>query len=135
MPEDHMTSIDVVREFYRTFREKDYDAFAALCTPDLEWIQCAGFPGGATRRGPREVVEGVFKSFGKDWEAWRFQAEEFLPAGDGGVAVVGFYEGVHRVTRKPFRAATVHLFDLAGGKIRRFRQFADTQVIHAAMRD
>lgn len=128
-----MTPIDVVRELYRAFREKDDAAFETLCSPDLEWIQCPGFPGGATRRGPRDVLENVFKSFGAGWETWRFEAEEFLPCGDAAVAVVGFYEGVHRATRKAFRSPTVHLYDLAGGKIRRFRQFADTHVIREAM--
>ena len=42
-----MTNLDVIQELY-TFREKDYDAFLHICTPDLELIRNVGFPQGAT---------------------------------------------------------------------------------------
>jgi len=51
-----MTNLEIIQELYRAFREKDYDAFLRICTPDLEWIQNEGFPRGATYRGAKAVV-------------------------------------------------------------------------------
>ncbi len=97
-----MNNIEVIQELYRTFREQDYDAFQIICPPDLEWIKNEGFPRGSTYGGVDAVVEGVFKAFNQNWDSWRFQIEEYLEAGHS-IIVLGFYEGIHRVSRKSFR--------------------------------
>jgi hypothetical protein len=127
-----MSNLEVVQELYRAFREKDYDAFRKICTPDIEWIQNEGFPRGSTRRGADAVIDHVFKAFNNDWDSWRFQIEEYLDAGSS-VVVLGFYEGIHRVSRKSFRSPSAHIYDLVDGKVARFRQFTDTKVIWDAM--
>lgn len=127
-----MTNLDVVRELYRSFRERDYEAFLRLCSPDLEWIQNEGFPRGSTKRGAQTVVEQVFKTFNHDWENWRFDIEEYLDAGET-IIVIGTYSGVHRGTGKSMRSPAAHVYDLADGKVTRFRQFTDTKVIWDAM--
>lgn len=33
-----MTNLEIIQEFYPAFREKDYEVFLRICTPDLEWI-------------------------------------------------------------------------------------------------
>ena len=58
--------------------------------------------------------------------------EQYLDAGDS-VVVVGKYRGRHRGSGKSFSAAAAHIYDLADGKIARFRQFTDTKVICDAM--
>lgn len=127
-----MTNLDVVRELYRSFRERDYEAFLRLCSPDLEWIQNEGFPRGSTKRGAQAVVEQVFKTFNHDWENWRFDIEEYLDAGET-IIVIGTYSGVHRGTGKSMRSPAAHVYDLADGMVTRFRQFTDTKVIWDAM--
>lgn len=127
-----MTNLDVVRELYRSFRERDYEAFLRICSPDLEWIQNEGFPRGSTKRSAQAVVEQVFKTFNHDWDNWRFDIEEYLDAGDT-IIVIGTYSGVHRGTGKSMRSPAAHVYDLAGGFVTRFRQFTDTKVIWDAM--
>ncbi len=127
-----MNNLDVVRELYRSFRDKDYEAFLRICAPDLEWIQNAGFPRGSTKRGARNVVEQVFKTFNHDWDQWKFEIEEYLDAGTT-IVVIGTYSGVHRGTGKAMRSPAAHVYDLAEGKVTRFRQFTDTKVIWDAM--
>lgn len=122
------TNPEVIQTLYRTFRDKDFAAFEELCSPDLVWIQNEGFPGGGTHRGPKAVVRDVFQAFGDAWESWAFETEEMLDAGDS-VVVLGHYAGKHRESGKSFRSAAAHVFDLAEGKVTRFRQFADTKVI------
>lgn len=127
-----MTNIEVIKELYRTFREKDYDAFARICTSDVEWIQNEGFPRGAVRKGAGSVVEGVFKTFNDDWKTFSYEIDEFLEAGNT-IVVVGAYTGYHRVSGKSLRATAAHIYDLRGGKVFRFRMFADTKTIWDAM--
>lgn len=127
-----MTNIDVIKQLYRTFQEKNYDGFRLICSPNLEWIQNEGFPNGSTHYGADAVIDNVFKAFNNDWEPWKFEIEEYLDSGNS-IVVIGFYEGVHQTSKKSFRSNAAHVYDLVNGKITRFRQFADTKVIWDAM--
>ena len=125
-------NIEVIQELYRTFREKDYEVFAEICTEDIEWVQNQGFPGGATYQGVSEVIEGVFKANDNNWENFAYDIEEFLDAGNS-VVVIGKYSGRHRISGKPMSAAATHIYDLRDGKVCRFRMFADTKTIWDAI--
>jgi uncharacterized protein len=127
-----MTNLEIIQELYRAFREKDYDAFLRICTPDLEWIQNEGFPRGATHRGAEAVIEGVFKAFDDNWESWSFDIEQYLDAGET-VIVIGSYAGRYRSTGKSFRSSAAHVYDLCNRKVCQFRQFTDTKVIWDVM--
>ena len=117
---------------YRSSRSQDYDAFRAVCTPDLEWIQMPGFPGGTTSHGPDAVIKNVYQGNAGRWDGFGFDIIEFLDAGSH-VVVVGTYRGTHRVSSKSFSAAAVHICDIRDGRIARFRQFTDTKVICDAL--
>ena len=123
-----MNNIEVIQELYRAFREQDYNAFRRMTTDDLEWIQNEGFPGGATRKGASEVIEGVFKANDNNWENFAFNIEEFLDAGNS-VIVIGRYAGYNRASGKPMSAAATHVYELRDRKVARFRMFADTKII------
>lgn len=127
-----MTNIEIIQELYRTFREKDYEAFQQICDTNLKWIQNQGFPNGSTNFGADAVIDNVFKAFNRDWSSWSFKIEEYLDAGTS-VIVIGFYEGTHQVSGKSFHSEAVHVYDLVNGKVTRFRQFADTKVIWDAI--
>ena len=126
-----MTNLEVIQELYRAFGERNYASFLELCTADVEWIQNEGFPGGATHHGGQAVVDRVFKAF-DDWATFSFELEQLVDGGDT-ILAIGTYAGQHRETGKTFRAAAVHVYDLAGAKVRRFRQFTDTKTIWDAM--
>jgi uncharacterized protein len=127
-----MTNLEIIQELYRAFREKDYDAFLHICTPDLEWIQNEGFPQGATYQCAASVVEGVFKSNDERWEKFSFRVDQYLDAGDS-VIVIGAYVGFNRQTQKSLRAVAAHVYDLVDSKVCRFRMFADTKTIWNSM--
>ena len=78
------------------------------------------------------IVDNVFKAFDRDWQSWSFEIEEYLDAGTS-VVVVGFYQGIHRVSEQSFCSSAVQIYDLADGKVTKFRQFADTKVIWDAI--
>lgn len=127
-----MNNIELIKELYRSFKEKDYKAFARICSPDLIWHQNPGFPNGSTHYGANEVVKNVFQVFNNEWESFRYFIDEMRDLGDG-VLVVGAYEGKHRRSGKTFRSEAIHLYSIQDGKVAHFRQFTDTKVIWDAM--
>lgn len=126
-------NVALIERLYAAYRSGDYEAFAELCTPDIEWIQNEGFPYGGHHRGSAAIIEGVFETLPRHWEGFGFDVEEMRDTGNG-VLVIGVYRGIHRESRKPFRAATVHVFDIEGGHVRRFRQYTDTALVQEATR-
>ncbi len=125
-------NVQVVRDMYEAFGMKDETRLRQLLHPDVEWIQCAGFPGGGHRRGQDEVLEKVFRSLRSDWNDWRVEIEEYLDAGDA-VVVLGHYAGTHAATKCPMTAVFAHVYIVANGRIVRFRQFTDThELVKAA---
>ena len=129
-----MTNIEIIENLYSAFRGKDYDAFRALCSDDIEWIQNEGFPNGGLHHGADTVIKNVFHQFEKDWTYFKFRIDEMFESGDGSrVVVAGAYLGEHRKTRKTIEAAAVHLYDMEDSKVKRFRQFTDTAMITAAL--
>jgi len=123
-----MTNLELVQELYRSSGRKEFDAFRAIVAPDLEWIQMPGFPGGGHWRGPAEVIEKVFEGNDRRWADFGFETTQYLEAGSA-VIVIGTYHGRHRLSGKSFSAEALHLFDLAGGRVIRFRQYTDTKLI------
>ena len=127
-----MTNLEVIQELYRCFNVKDYQGFRAICTDDLEWIQNVGFPNGETRKGAEAVIEAVFKGNRSEWEGFSYDISQFLDAGST-IIVIGSYAGIHYSTKKKMQAAAAHVYDLRGGKVFRFRMFADTKSMWDAM--
>ncbi len=123
---------ELIESLYAAFRGGDYATFASLCAEDLEWIQSPGFPYGGRHRGAQATVDGVFLELQKHWDGWGFDVVEMLDAGTR-VVVLGSYRGTHKTTAKAFRAETAHVFDIEGGKVRRFRQYSDTALIRDAV--
>ena len=128
-----MHPTDVVRSLYESFARKDAEALRALLHPDVEWIQCNGFPGGDYRRGAEEVIKKVFGGLRSAWDDFEASVEEYLDAGSQVVAL-GRYVGVHVGTRRSMTAIFAHVYDVQDSRIVRFRQFADTWPMIAAIR-
>ncbi len=126
-------NIQVIEELYEAFARKDTERLRQLLHPDVEWIQCEGFPGGDRRRGVDEVLDKVFGGLRSEWSDFRAIAEEYLDSGDK-IVVLGRYTGAHAASGKSMSAVFAHVYDVTEDKVTRFRQFTDTQPIVAAMR-
>lgn len=129
-----MTAIETIQELYRAMRAGDDDAFFAIAADDLIWQQSAGFPGGSTWHGPASVIENVFRANSRRWIGFAFTEEEMLENQEGNrVLVLGHYSGTSPETNKAMRVAVAHVYDLVNGKVARFRMYADTHPMWAAM--
>ncbi|TWU61657.1 MULTISPECIES: nuclear transport factor 2 family protein [Crateriforma] len=126
------TGLKVVEKVYASFSAQNDDAARELLADDVQWIQCKGFPGGGHHRGRDEVIEKVMHALHGEWNSFSATMDEVIDA-DHHVIVLGTYRGVHSLTGKPMEAVFAHVFDIEDGKVARFRQYADTFPMHAAM--
>jgi ketosteroid isomerase-like protein len=127
-----MTPLEIIQRLYTSFRERDYPTFRKLCSPDIQWIQSPGFPGGATYKGTDAIIEGVFERNDALWDDFRFELESIHEAGEV-VTVIGHYTGKNATTNEPFSASAAHIYDVKDGAIQRFRMFADTHILHRSL--
>ncbi|BCB76613.1 nuclear transport factor 2 family protein [Phytohabitans flavus] len=123
---------DVVRAHYGRMASGDVPGALATLSPDVEWVEAAGFPYAGTYHGPEAVVENVFARIGAEWDGFKVVPDVIVGDGDV-VAALGWYSGTYKATGKAFEARYVHWFTVTGGRISRFEQVTDTSVIAAAL--
>lgn len=129
---DSPSPLEIVQRMYVAFAARDRDGILALFDPDIEWIQNDGFPDGGRHVGATAVLDGVFARFRSEWHSWTARVDEWI---DGGATIIaiGEYAGTYRATGASMTAAFAHVYDVADGRITRFRQYTDTARIAAAM--
>lgn len=115
----------VVQSMYAAFAARDEACLRTLLAPDVSWRQCAGYPGGGSRHGVDEVLNGVFRGNRSMWRGFRAVVERYLGAGEHVVAL-GFYDGEHSVTGAAMHAVFAHVYRVQDGRIVEFDQYADT---------
>lgn len=128
------TPEEVVRRMYAAFGASDEAGLREVIAAEVEWNQCAGFPGGERRRGIESVLAGVLHGNKATWTGFKAPVEDYIVSGDRVVAI-GYYEGVHAVTGKSMRADFTHTYRVRDGLIVRFDQVADTWPMVAAAQD
>ena len=100
----------------------------SILHPNLAWTEAEGFPYfSGTWHHPQEVVEKLLIPLGRDWEGFAATPEELL-VDDDRVVAFGVYSGT--AMRAPF----THRWQIRDGKLARFDMYADTLLIHRAMR-
>ena len=127
-----MTNLTTVQDLYTAFGQRDEQRLRTLLAPDVEWIQCAGFPGGGHRHGVEAVLAKVFGALHSEWNDFRAEIDEYHDAG-GTVIAIGHYRGTHATTGRAMESLFAHVYDVVDGRIVRFRQITDTVPIAAAM--
>ena len=116
---------------YAAFGASDEAGLRDVIDADVEWNQCAGFPGGERRRGIESVLDGVLRGNKSTWTGFKAAVSDYIASADRVVAI-GYYEGVHSQTGKFMRADFTHTYRVQFGQIVRFDQVADTWPMVAA---
>lgn len=127
------TPLQIVADHYAASDRHDLEAMLADLADDANWTEMAGSQCAGTYVGRDQVVDNVFKVLGGEWEGYAFHLERLVDGGDTIVAI-GNYSGVYRATGKTMRARVAHVWQVEGGKLRRFEQFADTLLMALAMK-
>lgn len=126
------SNLELIAGHYAASDRGDLAGMLAVLADDVQWTEMAGFPCAGTHVGPAEVADKVFKALGAEWDGYTFTLERLVDGGDTIVAI-GDYRGTYRRTGKSMHARVTHVWQLAGGKVRRFEQFTDTLLVARAM--
>ncbi len=127
--DDHTKSnLDIIRSAYSPPADNLFNVMAA----DIEWIEMAGSPYGGVFVGAEAIGANVFSNLGKDWEGFHPEPDQFIDGGDK-IIVTGVYKGMYKATGKTVAARFAHIYLLQNGKIVKFEQFTDTQLLQKAM--
>ena len=127
-----MSNLEIVKQMYAAFANRDRETILQLFHPQVEWVQNEGFPGGGTHVGAEAVLNDVFAKFRAEWSDWRAVVDDWLDAGDTIIAL-GQYRGTFRATGRSTTAAFAHVYRLSAGRMVRFQQYTDTLKVAEAM--
>ena len=112
---------------YQAFKAKDLPTILLLQTEDAEW-SVAGppdrIPWASPGRGPQGVAN-FLKVLGSLLVAESFEIDDYFESGEKVIAL-GFQKGYVRTTGVPYEFDFVHLWELRGGKVTKFRVYYDT---------
>ena len=118
-------SVEVAKGIYAAFAAGDVPGVLGAFADKIEWHEAEGMPYGGLHRGGEAVAQNVFGPITEDVEGFAVTPEEFIASG-GSVAAVVRYTGTGKATGKPLDQPAVHVLDIEGDKVVRFRQFIDT---------
>ena len=116
--------VDVVRAMYDAFNRGDTDAILELADPAVS-VEDHAVIDGATYEGR----EGVIRFLAFQAEAFNAQSaelEELIETGDDIVAVIRL-RGEGPLSRVPLEGRFSHVWQIAGGMVRRLRVYASKQ--------
>jgi len=124
-----ISAIEIVRAFYAALGRGDASTALGLMAEDVEWNTMWHYK--VDGRGPQKVAEGLLKPLMAEWSSFALTPAEYIADGNT-VVSLGRFAGVHGASGKPVDAAYAHVWNVADGKIQRFRQYIDTLAVREA---
>jgi ketosteroid isomerase-like protein len=125
-------NIAFVRGLYEAFGRGDVPAVLAGFDENIEWNEAEGMPYGGQYHGPDAVAENVFGPITSDFDDFDVAPEEILADGDR-VVVLLTYTGTAKETGKELRMPAAHSWLIRDGKVKSFRQLADSATLNATL--
>jgi ketosteroid isomerase-like protein len=127
-----MTSaVETVRAFYAALGQGDAPVALGLMADDIEWNTMWHYK--VDGLGPQRVAERLLKPLMEEWSSFALIPTEYIAEGET-VVSLGQFTGVHAASGKTVDAAYAHVWDVANGRIQRFRQYIDTLAVANARR-
>jgi ketosteroid isomerase-like protein len=102
-----------------------------LMADDIEWNTMWHYK--VEGLGPQRVAEGLLKPLMAEWSSFALTPTEYIAEAET-IVSLGQFTGVHAASGKTVDAAYAHVWDVANGRIQRFRQYIDTLAIANARR-
>ena len=112
---------DVVNGAYESFGKGDIPGVVETVDGQVKWDSTESLPQGGSYSGQDGVVQ-FFEAVGGAWDGLEVEIEDVVESGDRVVAV-GKAQGELRGSGSA-GYGFVHVFELDGGKIVRFREYA-----------
>ena len=124
-------NVQTVKSFFAAMGSYKKQDLLALVAEDIEWIiPGEDWPLAGTHRGHAGLV-AVLQKASEEVEMTYPQPPEFSAQGDR-VFVVGIATGKFKATNKSFRDDWVSDITVRDGKVRRIREYIDTQALARA---
>lgn len=129
-----MTNLEIIKSTYEgKTSEENGKNLAIYAAENINWTEAKGFPYAGTYIGLEDITKNVFSRLGSEWIDYKFTPENYVTDGEQVVAY-GTYSGTYKLTNKHFQARVAHLWKLKDGKIIRFEQFVDSQIVNDAIK-
>jgi hypothetical protein len=122
---------EIIRTFYAALGRGDAPAALGLMAENIEWNTMWHYK--VDGRGPQKVAEGLLAPLMAEWKSFALTPSSYITEGST-VVSLGVFTGVHGGSGKSVNAAYAHVWDVAGGKIERFRQYIDTLKVAEVLR-
>ncbi|MES1177897.1 MAG: nuclear transport factor 2 family protein [Myxococcales bacterium] len=124
-------NVQLVKDFFAAMGGGDERSLLALSAEDIEWIiPGEGWPLAGTHRGHAELA-AVLRKASEELETTYPAPPEFVAQGDR-VLVVGVATGQIKATNKPFKDDWVFAITVQNGKVKKIREYIDTQALARA---
>jgi ketosteroid isomerase-like protein len=127
-------NLNVVRDAYSAYRDRDFDALRNGLAEDVKWFAIGPpdtIPTAGMRHG-RDQVEEYFATLEGAEAVESLEPREFI-AEDDKVVAIGDLQRPVRSTGSVINSPWIHVFTLKKGKITEFRSFYDTAAAIAAL--
>jgi ketosteroid isomerase-like protein len=126
-------NVQIVKDFFAAIGSHNKQELLALVAADIEWIiPGEGWPLAGTHRGHAELAAVVQKA-SEEIETAYPTPPEFVAQGDR-VLVIGVATGKIKATNKPFKDDWVFDITVRDGKVKKIREYVDTQALARASR-
>ena len=123
-------NIKTVKDFFAAIGCRDREGLLALVAEEIEWIiPGQDWPLAGTHRGHAGLADLLQKASGL--ETSYPEPLEYVAQGDR-VLVVGFATGKVKATNRTFEDHFVFNITVRNGKLRRIREYIDTQALARA---
>ena len=126
------SNLEIIKDAYAAFGRGDIDAVLSLQASNVE-IEYDGrghIPWAGSFRGLDGATK-FFAAIGTSSEVESFEPRVFIGQDDR-VVVLGFEKIRSKRTGRSYESQWPHSFTLVGGKIVKFREYADTAAVAAA---
>lgn len=114
---------DLIRQSYDAFARGDVHAVLDTLTDDVQWDVPGSLPQGGSFSGKDGVGE-FFQNLGQTYDGISLEVEDLVDGGDN-VVGVGTATGKLRDAGTSVEYGFAHVFTVSGGKVTRFREYAD----------
>ncbi|HEY1780802.1 MAG TPA: nuclear transport factor 2 family protein [Roseiarcus sp.] len=124
-------NVQIVKNFFAAMGGYNKQALLASVAEDIEWIiPGEDWPLAGTHRGHAELA-AVLQKASEEVEMTYPKPPEFVAQGDR-VLVVGVATGKIKATNKPFKDEWVFDITVRDGKVKKIREYIDTQALARA---
>ncbi|MDS0300735.1 nuclear transport factor 2 family protein [Halogeometricum sp. S1BR25-6] len=131
MATQQQDNADALREGYKAFNERDFEAVMELFDETIEWIEPEGSRYRGTYHGP-EAVGSMFERLLSDIADFAVEPDRILQAGQTVVAL-GHHRGTAVKAGETLTVPFAHVWDMEDGRVTRVQHYTDTAQFEQAL--